>query len=792
MNGLLFSLPGTPVLYYGDEIGMGDNVYLGDRNGVRTPMQWNAERNAGFSRGNPQRLFLPVNIDPEYHYQTVNVEAQQNNPHSLLWWMKHLIALRKQHAAFGRGTLEFLTADNRKVLAFLRSCPRPPTPDHDGSPSETARPAGGGNAAPDPSDERILVVANLSRFVQHAALDLSSFKGLVPVEMRGRSVLPPVGEGPYGITLSPFAFYWLELLPASEVARQRKHSGQALTVAGPPDPRSMAKLEIVGDWQNIFRSTTRAKLGAILLDYMREQPWFTGSGARPLLARVVENAPIPCGESSVNVLLVQVEYAEDEMQTFVVPLAFAFAAGAERILRVRPQAVVCRLRVVPENADAEGRDGILCDPLGEAGFSWSLLAALARRRRFRGNSGELTAWNADVLPRLHLFRRPRPEPALDKTLQRITMVTFGDRAVLKTFRSVEPGTHPEVEIGRALAEKTSFTAIAPVAGALVYRSDAGQQTTLGALLGFVPNEGNAWHYTLDALRRFFVQVLTRAPHGQPALPGRPFLDAAEHELPPIVPDLIGPYLESVRLMGQRTAELHIALASIGDNADFAPEPFTLSYQRSLYQTVRTRVSQVLDGLRERQADLPEKDREDAQRLQERKSDLLLHLRPILERRITAQRIRCHGDYRLDSLLFTGRDFVIGDFEGDVSRHLSNRRRKRSPLRDVASMLYSFYFAVGAGLYAGDLRPDDLPLLRPWARFWHVWVAVAFLKSYLESASSAGFLPTTRDELQVLLDFYLLSRGLGELRARLDGRLDLVDIPLQALLHILELRDHPAQ
>ena len=183
MKGLLFSLPGTPIIYYGDEIGMGDNIYLGDRNGVRTPMQWSADRNAGFSRANPQRLYLPVIIDPEYNYETINVEAQQNNRYSFLWWMKRLIALRKRYKAFGRGTIEFLHPENRKVLVFLRRY----------------------------QEENILVVANLSRFVQYLELDLSAFRGWVPVEMFGRIEFPPVGELPYFLTLGPHSFYWFSL-----------------------------------------------------------------------------------------------------------------------------------------------------------------------------------------------------------------------------------------------------------------------------------------------------------------------------------------------------------------------------------------------------------------------------------------------------------------------------------------------------------------------------------------------------------------------------------------------------
>src|SRR5437773_7714019 len=183
MNGLLFSFPGTPIVYYGDEIGMGDNIYLGDRNGVRTPMQWSADRNAGFSRSNPQQLYLPAIIDPQYHYEQVNVDVQQSSPYSLLWWMKRLIATRRRFRAFGRGTMEFLYPENRKILAFVRRF----------------------------EDETILIVANLSRLVQVFELDLSQFHGMVPVELSGGTHFPEITDRPYFLNLSPFAFYWFAL-----------------------------------------------------------------------------------------------------------------------------------------------------------------------------------------------------------------------------------------------------------------------------------------------------------------------------------------------------------------------------------------------------------------------------------------------------------------------------------------------------------------------------------------------------------------------------------------------------
>jgi maltose alpha-D-glucosyltransferase/alpha-amylase len=183
--GLLFSFPGTPIIYYGDEIGMGDNLYLGDRNGVRTPMQWTGDRNAGFSRADPARLYSPVIMDPVYGYPAVNVEAEESDAASLLYWMRNMIRLRKLFKIFGRGTMDFLSPSNRKVLAYLRRY----------------------------RDDVVLCVANLSRAVQPAELDLSEFAGFTPVEMLGYTELPTIGTAPYFLTLGPYGFYWFELQP---------------------------------------------------------------------------------------------------------------------------------------------------------------------------------------------------------------------------------------------------------------------------------------------------------------------------------------------------------------------------------------------------------------------------------------------------------------------------------------------------------------------------------------------------------------------------------------------------
>ncbi len=312
MNGLLFSLPGTPVLYYGDEIGMGDNIFLGDRNGVRTPMQWSADRNAGFSRANRQRLYLPVITDPEYHYETVNVEAQGQNPHSLLSWMKRLIALRKRHRAFGRGTLELLRPENRKVLAYVRRY----------------------------ESEQILCVANLSRFLQAVELDLSKWKGLVPVELFSSNEMPIVGDAPYFLTLGPHAFYWFSLQPR---ATPNIQSDGTQAIAALPEIR------VAGDWESVLTGVPKERLESVLVGYVRNRRWFAGKARRLKSAFITDLLPVPGAVGGAYLAAVVISYAEGDPDTYQLPLAFANQAEAAHILERWPHSAIAWIRVQGSN-----------------------------------------------------------------------------------------------------------------------------------------------------------------------------------------------------------------------------------------------------------------------------------------------------------------------------------------------------------------------------------------------------------------------------------------------------------
>ncbi len=752
MNGLLFSLPGTPVLYYGDEIGMGDNFYLGDRNGVRTPMQWSPEKNAGFSSANPQRLYLPPIIDPEYHYQAINVENQQNNTDSLLWWTKRMIAQRKRFRAFGRGSLEFVQADNRKILAFTRRF----------------------------QEETVLVVANLSRLAQHVNLDLAADEGKIPVEAFGQSDFPIIGDSPYPLTLSPFAFYWFSLESRQPVK---------ITPTATPAELSVPVLSIRGDWTDLLKREIRPFLATVLLSHMRQKRWFGSKARQPRAASIPDFVSIPFDGSSAQFIFLDIEYTEGDPETYLIPITFASGKRANEIAKESPQSVIAR---VESKRKGENREGVIFDALIEDDFTAALLEAIARRRRWKGQEGRIVTFPTRVFQKL---RGPATETlpqTVLKTEQTNTSIMYGDRLMLKLFRRMEEGTNPELEIGRFLTEKASFPNAPPVAGAIEYHNRfIPEPVTLGILHGYVPNEGDAWRYTLDELGFFFDRVLAHPEVESPPLIKGSLLDIIEMSIPASAEETIGSYLVSAQRLAQRTAELHMMLASASVDARFTPEPFSLAYQRSLFHSMRSYTNRVLRLLQQRLPRLPDDARPIAKTILDNESTIIQRFQEITRQSITGMRVRCHGDYHLGQVLYTGDDFVIIDFEGEPGRYLTERRIKRSPLRDVAGMIRSFHYAAYAALRnqaSTALRPEDLPILEEWSKVWYLWVSVAFLKAYLELISDLPVLPAANEGKKVLFEAYLMEKALYEIDYELNNRPDWVNLPLQGVLQILEAEE----
>ena len=446
------------------------------------------------------------------------------------------------------------------------------------------------------------------------------------------------------------------------------------------------------------------------------------------------------------------------------------------MLEHQPELVVARLQM------REG-ERALYDALASPPFSAVLVDAIGRRRRFRGSVGTIDAVPTKAYRRIRGSASEVLEPHLLRAEQSNTSVVFGDRMMFKLFRRTEEGTNPDLEIGRFLTERTSFANVPPVAGGLELKRSGEQPMSLGILHGFVANEGDAWNLTLDEVARYLERAVTRPPEELEAEPPRSPLEAASGEPSSLAEETIGTYLELARILGTRTAELHLALSSDAEDPAFAPEPVTSHYRRSLYQSMRATANHTLDLLRGQRDRLP-----DAATLVDRQPEILARFRVLVDTPLTVTRIRRHGDLHLGQVLYTGRDFVIIDFEGEPARPVGERRLKRIAIRDVADMMRSFHyaaFAASLGRAGTFLAPEDTSSLRPWMRLWYATVAGAYLSAYLETAGDAPFVPRSSEELAVLLHAFLLEKALYEAAYEANNRPDWFPIPAAGILELLE-------
>ena len=592
---------------------------------------------------------------------------------------------------------------------------------------------------------------------------------MTPVEMFGRTPFPAIGTLPYLLTLGPYGFLWLSL----------RAPEPAPGAAGRPDEQ-LPVVAVAGDWQNVARGQrpARARGGPpgppahSALVRATRQPHRRRHHRRGRPARDVPGPGPPAARRAWST-----RAASPRCTSW--PCGHATGDAAERIRNDLPEAVIAR----HTRTDGDPTDeGLLYDASLDPVFAVVLVDAIGRRRRYRGERGIVASRPSRDFARV-AGAGPLPEPTVLRPSRANTSVVFGDRLYLKMLRRVEEGVDPDLELARVLAAR-GFEAAPKILGTVEYRRERGTTATLALLEQYVQNEGDAWRYTIDTLERFFERVLAGrvGENGLPQPTGS-LLAAAAGRLPDIVDEAVGSFRPAAQLLGERTAEMHLALGAGDEDPAFAPEPFTPFYQRSLYQAARTSTRQALIVLRRRLATLPAEDRESASLLLAAEVDLVDALKPILGDKITAGRLRCHGDYHLGQLLFTGKDFVVIDFQGDSERPLGERRIKRSPLTDLAGLLRSFHLASMVALHGGAVRPDDIAQLRPWVRSWRQWASAVVLKAYLERAGDAPWLPADIEELARLLGFYLTERAIEGLRQDLErhpGRVGMdVHILLQA-------------
>jgi maltose alpha-D-glucosyltransferase / alpha-amylase len=737
LDSLLLSFPGTPVIYYGDEIGMGDNIYLGDRNGVRTPMQWNGDRNAGFSTANPARLFSPIIMDPVWGYEAVNVEAQQGDPSSLLNWVRNMVALRKLFTVFGRGSIEFLDPSNRKILAYLRQY----------------------------QAEQVLCVANLSRFAQPVDLDLSKLEGMTPVEMLGYVEFPAIERQPYRLTLAPYSFLWLEL--------QRKTEPSEISV----DVAEQAPLTVTAGWPDLLEGAGRERLELINFpEYLPKQRWFAGKSRRIKSTRVVDWAVLQ--ESHSVLVQLEVQFHSAPPEVYLLPLAMAFSNAAEELQKTAPNAIVTP--IVSEKVPGLLHDGLFDDKTCAA-----LFALIENQRELNGRHGRISGLPGKALQDV-LGSAEIPLPVRRSSAEQSnTSVFYGDRFILKLFRHQSAGMNPDVEIGRYLTERGSFSRIPPFAGSIEYLPAAdGEPATLGMLQGLVANEGDGWKWTLEELDRYYE---TCAPIAFPTSTNGELqhpIDLSESPVSQLARDHVGIYLDSAATLGRRTAEMHLALSAPTDDAAFAPEPLVTQDLEVLFEDLRQHASGVLDLLKERVSYLPDEVVETAATVLSRRRRILDYFRTLRSDDLRTQRTRIHGDYHLGQVLMVKTDFVILDFEGEPARPLADRRAKQCPLKDVAGMLRSFSYAAYVSLINYTARhSEDMARLEPWAQLWERSAAAEFLRAYRDTARGAEFLPLDRADFRKLLDIFLLDKALYEVLYEMNSRPAWVRIPLLGILSL---------
>jgi len=735
LNSLLFSLPGTPVIYYGDEIGMGDNFYLGDRDGVRTPMQWSPDRNAGFSTANPHQLYLPVILDPEYSYGSVNVETQRRNTSSLFWYMKRMINMRKKHKAFGRGDMKFLNVENPKVLAFTRTY----------------------------EDETILIVVNLSKFAQAAEIDLVQFKGYQPVEMFSKNAFPTIKEtGPYFFTLSPHSFQWFIL---------QKHEDEI------GEEKALPYLQMSGN--NLLQDSVRQQLETQLLpQYMKKTRWFVGKNRQLYNLSIVESKVIDLPQGPVYMLLVETTYASGMPELYQLPLTFATGEGASGLVANCPHAVVALVKGEEE--------GVLCDALFTSGLQQWLIEQMAQNKTLPHGRNKILFYSGDHLQQ-HLQQAGEVRARVHNSERANTAVSYNNLFFLKLFRKVDRTLNPDLEISRYLSQEIQFPYTPQFMGAIEWKGEK-ETIALGMLQELVENHGDGYSYMIERINNYIERILARDRQAfnptqlQGTLTDPVSFDELDSELQLL---LGGNAAEQAKLIGIRTAQMHLALATPNGTKDFMPEEFSLHYQRSLFSSMQSLVRESYQSHHRNINNLPERLREPVKALFNRRDDILSTLKRIYNKKLDVVKIRIHGNYHLRHVLLTGRDLAIQNFTGNPEKAFSERRLKRSPLRDVATMILSLHYVAYEGfLNTSQVQQDELETLMPFAHMWAHYMSSFFVKAYLETVQDTQFIPKEKSDLDVMLQTYMLERALKDLISELDNRPKWVPVPLRMIQSIL--------
>ncbi|HZH95031.1 MAG TPA: alpha-glucosidase C-terminal domain-containing protein, partial [Flavisolibacter sp.] len=708
---------------------------LGDRDGVRTPMQWSPDRNAGFSSANPQQLYLPVILDPAYSYESVNVELQRANTSSLFWFMKRIINMRRNYPAFSRGATKFIPADNPKILAFTRSY----------------------------KDENILVIANLSKHSQPAEIDLKTFKGYVPVEAFSKNHFPLIKEGsPYFFTLSGHSFQWFIL--------QKK--GDDLF-------RSLPALELE-QWNAFTQSTNLQTFQKEILPlYLQNKKWFKGKDRSIYHISVAEHVAIPLPQSPALLLLVEVTYESGLPELYQLAVTFATAEKVKKTLEHYPEAIIVNMKVGTD-------EGALCDAFFIPQFQQFLFEGLIKKQSFSGGQKGIY-FNNGIDGQQYVHREADMPVKMNVVDENNTSIVYDNKVFLKMYRKVDYGPNPDFEVSVYLEEQKRFSHIPRFIGTVELSLTRGN-VVLGMMQEMVENHGNGHTYMLERTGNYIERILAR---------DRLALDPAQrigsfsapvsfNELPANLQILVGARAaEQARMLGVRTGEMHRALGFDSHLKEFVAEEFSLHYQRSLFSSMLSGVRRTYQNLFKRIDALPAFIKKDAAKLIDRKEDIVKLLKRIYAKKLDVQKIRIHGSFELEKILLTGKDLVIQDFGGNTARSYSERRLKRSPVIDLADMISSMYDVAYEGFFLNNQVPaEDINSLLPFAEQWAFFMSSFFMNAYQHTVKEVPFIPVIKEEREMFLQTFLLEKAIHQLDYELTNRPDRVIVPLRLILSLV--------
>jgi maltose alpha-D-glucosyltransferase/alpha-amylase len=725
MYSLLLSMPGSPIMYYGDEIGMGDNIYIGDRNGVRTPTQWSIDRNAGFSRADPQRLYLPIIMDPVYGYQAVNVEAQSRDPSSLLNWTRHILTIRRRYRCFGRGTLEFIRPQNRKIIAYVRTF----------------------------ENEIVLCVANLAQSAQAVELDLSRYKGRVPVELSGNNAFPPIGDLPYFLTLPAHSFFWMALSDSQAPPSwhvERLPATELPTLVLTDGIRSLGGLDRTVATRTVTRRTLQQLEHEVLPEFMRQRGWIRGEDTVQLGARMVWSGP----HGATLLSLVDVDAPNRPRQRFALPLTLAWDDVADSEVLRSAEWTIARVR---EHA----RVGVLVDALADPAFCADIVKSMAARARVAFTGGELVfettqAWHGTGVERLTPVERFGLDPLE-------VNVVLGESVFLKAYRRADPGINPDVEMVDFLT-RAGFTRVAALTGTVTCHLDGSPPIALAAMQTYVRHQGDAFTFTMDHLERVATELRSATGNGK-----------SPHAL----------FYDRLRTLGRCIGEMHAVLCTGKDDPAFAPEPLTFTDMARIATDIAQIADVTLARLEQRLARLPEAAQTDAKRLLESDEALDALVRQLASKPIHGVKTRHHGNLLLRKVLLVADDFVITDFEGILELPLEERRWKAPSLRDVATLLCSLEQARSAALVRVlSSQPELHERFAAALDTWLTGASEAFMKGYVRGVDGSVCLPRDPGEVAALIRLFRIERSLRDLGQDLDRQPAAAGASVMAVLGLL--------